>query len=148
VAGPPGAHIHHGHADEDHGRSPREQAEGPLAPTRGASVVLDIGPHAGALVVYAPRDLAGAEIEIRSGDGTWDGTHTAVRARHVGRGTVYAGVFGSLAPGPYEVRVREDAAHAGAPTAGLGSRVAQVEAGTVAESTLAPGTPPWPPAVR
>lgn len=69
-------------------------------------MVLDIGPHAGALVVYADLDLAGAEIEIRPGAGTWAGTHTAVRERHVGDRVLYAGVFGSLAAGPYDLRLK------------------------------------------
>ena len=67
-------------------------------------MVLDIGPHAGALVLYTNEGLAGAEIEIRPGDGPWLGAHTAVRERHVGGRVLYAGVFGSLAPGGYELR--------------------------------------------
>jgi hypothetical protein len=68
--------------------------------------VLDIGPHAGAVVLYTGEDLAGAEIEIRPGDGPWVGTHTAVRARHVGDRVLYAGVFGTLPPGPYDLRLK------------------------------------------
>ncbi len=69
-------------------------------------MVLDIGPHAGALVLYTDVDLAGAEIEIRPGAGMWLGKHTAVRERHVGGRVLYAGVFGSLASGPYDVRLK------------------------------------------
>ena len=69
-------------------------------------MVLDIGPHAGALVVYTDVDLAGEEIEIRPGAGTWRGTHTAVRERHVGGQVLHAGVFGSLPAGPYDLRLK------------------------------------------
>jgi hypothetical protein len=69
-------------------------------------VVLDIGPHAGALVVCTGEQLSGAEIEIRPGDGPWQGVHTAVRERHVGGRVLYAGVFGSLPGGTYDVRRR------------------------------------------
>jgi hypothetical protein len=111
-------------------------------------VVLDIGPHAGALVVYAPPALAGAEIEIRPGDGEWRGAHTAVRERRLGAGSVYAGVFGSLPAGPYELRVKDAGGHPGAAAVGVGSRVVQVEAGSVAETVLEAGAPPVGPGVR
>ena len=100
----------HGHSrhDEDHAHHGGDGpgAEGPLGPSGEASVVLDIGAHAGALVLYTSEDLAGAEIEIRPGEGPWLGTHTAVRARHVGSRVLHAGVFGSLAPGPYDLRLK------------------------------------------
>ena len=100
-----------------------------MGPSGPGAVVLDIGPHAGALVVYTEADLAGAEIEIRPGGGPWRGAHTAVRARHVGGPARYAGVFGSLAPGPYDLRLR-----------GGGPRSfdlsVEVDAGSVAQVTL------------
>jgi hypothetical protein len=71
-------------------------------------VVLDIGPHAGALVVYAPEARMGAEIEIRPAGHPWRGAHTAVRERHLPDGIRYAGVFGSLEPGTYDLRVKTD----------------------------------------
>jgi hypothetical protein len=92
-------------------------------------VVLDIGPHAGALVVYTDVDLAGAEIEIRPGGGTWLGKHTAVRERHVGGRVLYAGVFGSLAAGPYDVRLK-----GGGP--GSFDLTAEVVAARVTEATV------------
>ena len=95
-----------GHQYPRHHHDDGPGPEGPLGPSGEASVVLDIGPHAGALVVYTDVDLAGAEIEIRPGAGTWLGTHTAVRERHGGGRVLYAGVFGSLAPGPYDVRLK------------------------------------------
>ena len=105
----------------------------PRAPQRprpaGASVVLDIGPHAGALVVYTGPELAGEEIEIRPHGEPWRGVHTAVRERHVDSGTVHAGVFDRLRAGRYDLRQ------------GAGSERAQemgveVVAGSVTEATL------------
>jgi hypothetical protein len=129
--------VHNGH---HHARTGHDQAhraasseEGSLAPSGEASVVLDIGPHAGALVLYAGPDLAGAEIEIRPGGSAWTGTHTAVRARHVAGGVLHAGVFGSLAEGPYDARLKGG---------GPGSFALRVEvaAGSVTEATVPPGT--------
>ena len=80
-----------------------EQLHGPSGP---GSVVLDIGGDVGAAVVYAPASLAGAEVEIRRRDTPWDGTHVAVRARQLPTGVTYAALFGALAQGSYEVRVR------------------------------------------
>jgi hypothetical protein len=68
-------------------------------------VVLDIGEQRGALVVRVPGRLEGKEIEIRPEGSRWEGVHTAVRARHVGDLVVWAGVFGSLARGRYQLRV-------------------------------------------
>jgi hypothetical protein len=90
-------HVHHSHA---------QGPEGPLGSSGEASVVLDIGPHAGALVLYTNEDLAGTEIEIRPEGEPWLGAHTAVRERHVGGRVLYAGIFGSLAPGSYELRLK------------------------------------------
>jgi len=113
-------------------------AEGPLGPSRQGSVVLDIGPHAGALVVYTPAGLAGAEIELRPAGGTWQGHHTAVRRRDVPGHRCHAGVFGSLPPGPYELRVRHDPGTW--PVLG-----AEVVAGAVGELTFVAGGAPAAP---
>ncbi len=126
-------HPHHHHHDHHHGDA--QGPEGPLGPSGEASVVLDIGPHAGALVLYTDRDLAGAEIEIRPDGGPWLGAHTAVRERHVGDRVLYAGVFGSLAPGSYDLRLK-----------GGGPRSfdlsAEVTAGAVTEARVpAPASP-------
>jgi hypothetical protein len=129
---------HHGHTHHDNHHPDHDHAgpgpESPLGPSGEASVVLDIGPHAGALVLYAGEDLAGAEIEIRPGDGPWLGAHTAVRARHVGDRVLYAGVFGSLPPGPYDLRLKGG---------GPGSFELRVEvpAGGVAEEAVPSGVP-------
>ncbi len=73
--------------------------------------MLDIGEDTGALVVYVPEDLAGQEIEIRPQGGVWTGVHTAVRTRHMGIRVVHAGVFGSLAAGSYDLRLRPGGRH-------------------------------------
>jgi hypothetical protein len=98
-------------------------------PSGTGTVVLDIGPHAGALVLYTGDELAGAEIEIRPGGGDWRGTHTAVRERHVSGAVLHAGVFASLPPGPYDLRLK------GGGPGSFGVSV-EVEAGAVAEVTL------------
>ncbi len=115
----------------DH-HAPGAGSEGPLGPSGTATVVLDIGPHAGAVVLYTNEGLAGAEIEIRPGDGPWLGVHTAVRERHVGGRVLYAGVFGSLAPGAYEVRRR------GGET-GSFALALEVQAGRVTEAVIPAG---------
>jgi len=70
--------------------------------------MLDIGEDRGALVVFTSEDRVGEEIEIRPHDGEWAGLHTAVRARHMGEIIRYAGVFGSLSAGLYDLRIRND----------------------------------------
>jgi hypothetical protein len=74
-------------------------------PTGPASVMADVGGDVGAAVVYTPVALLGRELEIRPVGRPWDGSHTEVRERHVGRSTICAGFFGALASGHYEVRV-------------------------------------------
>ena len=77
-----------------------------LGPSREGSVVLDIGADTGAAVIYAYESLAGSEIEIRGSGRPWDGTHTAVRRRDLGEAVCFAGVFGSLPAGEYELRIK------------------------------------------
>jgi hypothetical protein len=76
-------------------------------PSQPGSVVLDIGGDIGAAIVAAPSALTGAEIEIRRHEAPWDGTHVAVRARHLPNGVMHAALFACLTPGGYQVRVRE-----------------------------------------
>ena len=104
--GPGGGHSHGPGRGEDHTHGTGPGPEENLGPSAEASVVLDIGPHAGALVVYTDEDLAGAEIEIRPGGEAWTGTHTAVRERHAGGRVLHAGVFGSLVEGRYDLRLK------------------------------------------
>jgi hypothetical protein len=95
--------------------------------------MLDIGPGRGALVVYAPQSLLGEEIEIRPHGEDWAGAHTAVRARHVGDRVLHAGVFGSLAAGRYDIRLRTSSAEGGP------GQVIEVASAVVVETTLVEG---------
>jgi hypothetical protein len=66
------------------------------------ALLVDIGGDAGALIVYAPDDLIGAEIEIARAD-TPPGhpVHNVVRARQVGDEVICAAVFPVLPAGSY-----------------------------------------------
>ncbi len=66
-------------------------------------VMVDVGPGAGALVIYTEDDLNGDEIEISDRDGDSRRVHTDVLRRKVAGGYVSAAVFGSLAEGEYLV---------------------------------------------
>jgi hypothetical protein len=79
--------------------------ERPPGPSEGA-VVIDIGEGVGAAVIYTEPDLEGAEIEIRPASEQWRGVHTAVRERRFADVVQFAAVFGSLAEGNWELRVR------------------------------------------
>lgn len=85
--------------------------EAPQAPSHVGSVLADIGGDVGAAILYVPETLTGLEIEIRPFGRDWDGTHVAVRERHLSGTVVQAAFFGSLRAGHYEVRVRGDASH-------------------------------------
>jgi hypothetical protein len=75
-------------------------------PSPVAAVVLDIGDGFGAVVIDTPPAMEGSEIEIRKAGTEWRGVHTAVRARLIPTGNQCAAVFGSLAEGRYDLRVR------------------------------------------
>jgi hypothetical protein len=77
-------------------------------PTPIGSVVVDIGESTGALLVDAPSQREGAEIEIRRCGTQWTGTHVAVRERHVSNRVFFAGLFSALESGVYEIRWRDD----------------------------------------
>lgn len=73
-------------------------------PSGSGSVVLELGPGVGALVLYTPRELDGREIEISPPGGTAvPRTHSLVRPRTTGEGTRYAAVYPQLATGTYTV---------------------------------------------
>ncbi len=84
-------------------------------PDADCRVVLDIGADMGALVLYAPSDLAGAEIEIsRAPDPAAPAvpaarrTHAIVRERRIrpstsGVTTMFAAVYPGLPAGTYTV---------------------------------------------
>ena len=75
-----------------------EPAAGPSGP---GTVVLELGPGIGALILYTPADLDGEEIEI-SRDGE-PRTHSRVRPRRMPGQTRYAAVYPSLPAGRYTV---------------------------------------------
>jgi hypothetical protein len=98
--------------------------------------MVDIGEGRGALVVYTTADLVGREIEIRAQGTVWTGTHTAVRDRELAGKVLHAGVFGSLAAGPYDLRVKA-ASWPASPASPVVTSV-RVAAGTVTETHLVP----------
>jgi len=78
------------------------------APSAGGHVVLELGPGVGALVLYAPADLEGAEIEIGPATDRRDGqaarrTHARVRRRQTVGSASYAAVYQGLAAGTYVI---------------------------------------------
>jgi hypothetical protein len=74
------------------------------APSGPASVVLELGPGVGALVLHTPQELDGREIEVSPrGDAAVGRTHSLVRPRTTGSGTRYAAVYPQLAAGTYTV---------------------------------------------
>jgi hypothetical protein len=79
-------------------------------PSEKGSVVVDIGGDVGAAIVSTPASLVGSEIEIRPCGAAWDGTHVAVRERHVAGGVTHAALFPGLEFGNYEVRLKGVAA--------------------------------------
>jgi hypothetical protein len=78
-------------------------------PSEEGSVVVDIGGDVGAAIVSTPASLVGSEIEIRPYGAAWDGTHVAIRERHVAGGVMHAALFPGLEYGNYEVRLKGDA---------------------------------------
>jgi hypothetical protein len=95
-------------------------------PSEKGSVLLDIGGDVGAAIVRTPAAWVGSEIEIRPCGAAWDGTHVAVRERHVLGGVVHAALFSGLAHGDYEVRRKGDAGGPGATLTVEGGRVGEI----------------------
>jgi hypothetical protein len=82
-----------------------EPAAGPSGP---GTVVLELGAEIGALILYAPAKLDGAEIEISRDDDDPDDrrsgrTHSQVRQRHMVTATKYAAVYPGLQAGSYTI---------------------------------------------
>jgi hypothetical protein len=76
----------------------------PVAGSSGSgTVVLELGPGVGALVLHTPAELNGAEIDISLAGGDGQRTHSRVRPRHVAGGTQYAAVYPGLPPGTYTI---------------------------------------------
>ena len=74
------------------------------APSGIGTVLLDIGADTGALILHAPAELNGVEIEI-SPNGTAAGprTHSRVRERRVGATVRHAAVYPAVRAGRYTV---------------------------------------------
>lgn len=82
-------------------------AEARLAPSTVGSVVLDVGGDVGALVVPAPAERCGEEIDlVPLADGV-PATHTEVRERLLPEGSVYAAVFPGVQAGLYCLRTAD-----------------------------------------
>jgi hypothetical protein len=78
-----------------------EPAAGPSGP---GTVVMDLGAGIGALVLYTPAELDGAEIEISREDAPGAArTHSRVRPRHLPAGTRHAAVYPGLPAGRYTI---------------------------------------------
>src|SRR5580692_2221640 len=90
------SHTHH---------HPAEPAAGP---SYSGTVVLELGPGAGALVLRTPPELDGAEIEISLAGAEGPRTHSMVRPRHVAGATLYAAVYPDLPPGDYVIWTSHD----------------------------------------
>ena len=72
-----------------------------LGPSGSGSVVLDLGPGTGALVLHTPPELSGLEIEVSTAGRPR--THSRVRPRLTAGGTQHAAVYPALAPGEYVI---------------------------------------------
>lgn len=78
-------------------------------PSRTGSVMLDLGGAVGALILDAPPELNGREIEIsRAAGGGVRHTHSLVRERITEAGVSYAAVYVSLPAGDYVIWRDED----------------------------------------
>ena len=73
-------------------------------PSSAGSVVLDVGPGVGALVLHTPAALDGQEIEISPRDlAAARRTHSQVRKRHTAGEVQYAAVYPGLSAGDYTI---------------------------------------------
>jgi hypothetical protein len=79
-------------------------------PTHDSTVVLDVGENTGALVLYTPASLLGAEIEISPAADPSARTHTAVRARVLPDRVLYAAVYPALEAGQHTLWDGDDPA--------------------------------------
>jgi len=82
-----------------------ETVLGGSVPSFSGSVVLDLGPGTGALVLHTPPEFDSMEIEISPivGGSPRERTHSRVRQRHTPGGVQYAAVYPRLAAGDYVV---------------------------------------------
>ncbi len=111
-------------------------------PSRSGSVVLDLGGSIGVLVLDAPPELNGREIEIsRAAEGAWTRrTHSLVRERVTSAGVSYAAVYISLPAAEYTVW-RDDETPAGTVTV-RGGVVSHFRWEPLAPDASPPDSPP------
>ena len=69
--------------------------------------VLDIGGDVGALVLYTPAELCGAEIQISALDHPAPPSHSQVHERAVNGRTLYAAVYPQLLQGRYQLATHD-----------------------------------------
>jgi hypothetical protein len=99
----------HLHLHPHHGAQPPQHSDGPSAgdsprPTSPSrAVIVDVGEHTGALVLTAPAEREGLEVQIHPASDPSRPTHVWVLPRAGRDGTVYAAVFPSLPAGDYTV---------------------------------------------
>ena len=87
-------------------------AEAASGPSTSGSVVLDLGPGTGALVLHTPPELDGAEIESsRLADAPAPRTHSLVRRRELPGRVQFAAVYPALPAGDYVIW-RDSTSHA------------------------------------
>jgi hypothetical protein len=93
-----------------------EPAAGPTGP---GTVVMELGADTGALILYTPADMDGAEIEIsRADEPGARRTHSLVRQRQLPTVTKYAAVYPDLRAGQYTIWLDEHTAAAAATITG------------------------------
>jgi hypothetical protein len=78
-------------------------SEIPFGPTEAGAVVLEIGAGTGALVVCAPAELAGREIEISPSHQPGRRRHACIRERRSGGAISYAAIYDRLPPARYTI---------------------------------------------
>ena len=101
-------------------------AEGLYGPTGPGTVVLDLRPGVGALILHTPQELNGQEIEISpSGAMGARRSHAQVRARPVDTGTGYAAIYPDLPAGRYTIW--RDAANAAGTVIVAGGKVSRYD---------------------
>ncbi len=73
-------------------------------PTGAGSVVLELGGDIGVLVLHAPAELHGQEIEIsKSSPADFHRTHSLVRERRTASGVGFAAVYPGVPAGEYTI---------------------------------------------
>jgi hypothetical protein len=101
-----GSHEHeHAHEHPHQHGAPTAEAQAPTEPSR--AVLVDVGERTGALVLSAPAERQGVEVEIHPSGDPAARTHVWVLPRDGRDGTVYAAVFPSLPTGEYVVLDRD-----------------------------------------